>query len=120
MEFRSLGQEDSLEEVITTHSSYSCLENPMDREAWRATIHSVTLAHQARITGMGCHDFLQGIFLTQGSKLHLLCVLIFLTRDKIEYSLFLWYCQESSLQLAPPGKPKVELTISLSHLSKCT
>ena len=21
---------------------YSCLENPMDREAWRATVHSVT------------------------------------------------------------------------------
>ena len=21
---------------------YSCLENPMDREAWRATVHSIT------------------------------------------------------------------------------
>ena len=41
MEFRSLGWEDPLEEVMATHSSYSCLKNPMDREAWRATIHRV-------------------------------------------------------------------------------
>ena len=33
-EFRSLGQEDPLEEDMTTHSS-SCLENPMDRGACR-------------------------------------------------------------------------------------
>ena len=24
---------------------YSCLENPMDREAWRATVHGVTKRH---------------------------------------------------------------------------
>ena len=24
---------------------YSCLENPMDREAWRATLHGVTKRH---------------------------------------------------------------------------
>ena len=28
---RSLGWEDSLEEGMVTHSSISCLENPMDR-----------------------------------------------------------------------------------------
>ena len=27
---RSLGQEDSLQEGMATHSKYSCLENPMD------------------------------------------------------------------------------------------
>ena len=32
-----LGQENSLEEGTATHSSISCLENPMDREAWWAT-----------------------------------------------------------------------------------
>ena len=36
----SLGQEDPLEEEMTTHS-YSYLENPMDRRAWKATIHGV-------------------------------------------------------------------------------
>ena len=41
---RSLGREDPLEEEgMATHSNkYSCLENPKDRGAWRATIHRVT------------------------------------------------------------------------------
>ena len=35
----SLGREDSLEKEIL---QYSCLESPMDRGAWRATVHRVT------------------------------------------------------------------------------
>ena len=31
---RSLGQEDPLEKATASHSSYSCLEDPMDRGAW--------------------------------------------------------------------------------------
>ena len=38
---RSLDWKDPLEEGMTTHS-YSCLENPMDRGAWQATVHRVT------------------------------------------------------------------------------
>ena len=38
---RSLGQEDPLEKEMATHSSYSCLENSMDRGAWWATVHRV-------------------------------------------------------------------------------
>ena len=40
MQVWSLGQEDPLEEGMATHSSGydSCLENPMDREAWWATV----------------------------------------------------------------------------------
>ena len=38
---QSLGQEDPLEKETATHSSI-CLENPMDREAWWATVHGVT------------------------------------------------------------------------------
>ena len=34
-----LGREDPLEEGMETHYQYSCLENPMDRGAWRATVH---------------------------------------------------------------------------------
>ena len=37
----SLGQEDPLEEEMATHSQYSCLENPIDRGAWWATVHGV-------------------------------------------------------------------------------
>ena len=29
---QSLGREEPLEKEIATHSQYSCLENPMDRE----------------------------------------------------------------------------------------
>ena len=32
----------SLGEGNATHSSFSCLKNPMDREAWWATAHGVT------------------------------------------------------------------------------
>ena len=38
---RSLGWEDSLEECMAT-LQYSCLENPLDRGAWRAAVHGVT------------------------------------------------------------------------------
>ena len=38
----SLGQEDPLEKKMATHASILALENPMDRGAWRATVHGVT------------------------------------------------------------------------------
>ena len=37
-----LGWEDALEKEMVTHFQYSCLENPRDRGAWRATVHWVT------------------------------------------------------------------------------
>ena len=40
IQVRSLGQEDSLEEDMATHSSV--LENPMDRGALQGTVHGVT------------------------------------------------------------------------------
>ena len=45
-------------------------------------------------TGVGCHALLQGIFLTQGSNLHLLCLL---------------HWQVGSLLLVPPGKLIISL-----------
>ena len=38
---RSLGQEDSVGEGDGYPLQYSCLENPMDRGAWRDTVHGV-------------------------------------------------------------------------------
>ena len=35
----SLGWEDPLEEVMATHSSILAWRIPLDREAWRATVH---------------------------------------------------------------------------------
>ena len=41
MEVRSLGQEEPLEEGTATHSSILAWRMPMDRGAWRATVHRV-------------------------------------------------------------------------------
>ena len=41
---RSLGWEDPLEKEMATHSSYSCLGNPMDRGAWWTIVHGVTMS----------------------------------------------------------------------------
>ena len=38
---RSLGQEDPLEKENGNPLQYSCLENPMDRGAWKATVQGV-------------------------------------------------------------------------------
>ena len=39
---RSLGQEDSLENEMATHSSILAWRIPMDRGTWQATVHEVT------------------------------------------------------------------------------
>ena len=41
MQVGSLGQEDPLEEEMATHSSIAW-RIPMDRGAWRVTVHGVT------------------------------------------------------------------------------
>ena len=38
---QSLGWEDPLEEGMETHSNILAQRNPMDREAWRATVHEI-------------------------------------------------------------------------------
>ena len=57
----------------------------------------------SRNAGVGCHAFLQGIFLTQGSNLSFLCLL---------------HWQEGSLLLVPPGKPKSSIFQSKFFNSK--
>ena len=42
LDSRSLGQEDSLEKEMVNPLQNPCLGNPMDRGAWRATVHQVT------------------------------------------------------------------------------
>ena len=38
---QSPGQEDAVEKEMATHSSISCLQNSMDRGAWRAAVHAI-------------------------------------------------------------------------------
>ena len=40
-EIQSLGWEDPLEKEMATHSSILAWRIPMDRGAWRATVHGV-------------------------------------------------------------------------------
>ena len=40
----SFSWEDALEEEMATPLQYSCLENSMDRGAWRATVHGVAMS----------------------------------------------------------------------------
>ena len=40
-QFQSLGQEDSPGEGNASPLQYSCLKNPRDRGAWRATVHGM-------------------------------------------------------------------------------
>ena len=51
-----------------------------------------------RNTGVGCHSLLQGIFPTQGSNSHILCLL---------------YCQAGSLPQAPPGNAATNLEVKM-------
>ena len=41
MQVRSLGQEDTLEEVLYS-LLYSFMENPLNRGAWETAVHGVT------------------------------------------------------------------------------
>ena len=40
---RSLGQEDSMEEGMETHSSILAWRIPMDRGNWKAAVHGATI-----------------------------------------------------------------------------
>ena len=42
MQLQSLGREDPLEEEMANPLQYSCLENPMDRRTWWATVQQVS------------------------------------------------------------------------------
>ena len=42
---QSLGQEDPLEKKMATHSSILAWKNPMDRGAWKATVHRIAVGH---------------------------------------------------------------------------
>ena len=51
---QALDQEDPLEKEMASHSKYSCLENPMDRGAWQATVHSIAKS-QTPLTRLSTH-----------------------------------------------------------------
>ena len=54
---RSLGKEDPLEEMMTTHFSILAWRIPMDRGAWRATVHVVTMSWTKHRTQLTCYTW---------------------------------------------------------------
>ena len=47
---------DSVTELVTKGTlHYSCLENPTDRDDWRATVHRVTRVRHDLATNPPCH-----------------------------------------------------------------
>ena len=51
---QSLSREDALEQGMATHSGILNLENPMDRGAWRATVHRMEKS-QKRLKRLRIH-----------------------------------------------------------------
>ena len=75
----------------------SCLNlcDPMDCSPPGSSVHGHS---PGKNTGVGCHALLHGIFPTQGSNPHLLCLL---------------HWQVGSLSLAPSGKPHIIIVVAI-------
>ena len=93
---RSPGREDPLEKGMNVYPlQYSCLENPMDRGAWRATVHGdvtewLTLSPSGGVIVEA--NFISLVY--SASKLlsvrqKLICLFIYLAALDVSYSL--WY-----------------------------
>ena len=58
MRVRSLGQEDSTGGGHGNPLQHSCLENPINRGVWRATVHGVRQSHTTEVTLAHTHAWL--------------------------------------------------------------
>ena len=61
MQARSLGWEDSPGVGSGNPLQYSCLENPMDRGAWWATVRGVTKS-QVQLSDLACSSPVYGSY----------------------------------------------------------
>ena len=88
-----------LEQHVQAKSFQSCLAlwNPMNGSAPGSFVHGIL---KARILKWVCHSLLQGIFPTQGSNPHLLCLL---------------HWQAGSSLLVPPEKPVANIMVGFHH-----
>ena len=56
MQVSSLGLEDLLEEKVAIHFSIFCLENPMDKGSFQATVHGVTELDKTLESPLDCKE----------------------------------------------------------------
>ena len=61
---QAVSQESPLEKELATHSRISCLENSMDREDWRATVHGVARVGHNKVT-KHTHAQSPGVFISR-------------------------------------------------------
>ena len=68
---RSLGRVDPLEKDMATPLQYSCLENPMDGEAWWAIyiVHGVTES-RTQLSDFNIHIYIYNIYIYSGWFTH--------------------------------------------------
>ena len=88
--------------MLSCFSPVQTLCNPMDYSMGQSML-LCPWDSPAKNTGVGCHALLQGIFQTQGSNPHLLCLL---------------HWQTGSLPLALPGKPLLHRDEGELHLTE--
>ena len=101
------------------------LWDPMDCSPPCSSVHGI---FQARNIGVGCHFLLQGIFPTQGSNLHLLCLLCWLVDSSPLTSLCTnrnrpssgWLCPQRQWLAACPMSPTISLQRTLLRQLLCS
>ena len=114
---RSLGWEDPLGGGHGNPLQYSCLENLMDRGAWRATVHGVTES-QTRLSTHTHVYYLYKHFSQYLSGFFNLCLAIFFFGGvgRNHQSLCFKYCFVSVLSLPFLGLNCMHIrTLNLSH-----
>ena len=98
---RSLGWEDPPEKEMATHSSIVAWKTPWTIYSLPgSSVHGI---FPGKKTGVGSHSLLQGIFSTQGSNPHLLCLL---------------HCKQIPYLLSHQWSPKEKLAHSKQRLHK--
>ena len=92
---QSLGWENPLEKEMATHSII--LDNPMDRGAWRATVHTVANSHTAEWLNNSLISKQPSVVLTSES-----CICLFLSFCVVIIVLSYWWfpCSSTGKELA--------------------
>ena len=121
---RSLGREDPLEEGTGNPLHYSCLENPMDRGAWRATVHSVhrvgynwsNLAHTHLVSICWALMMCQAPYIWSSPNLFRQVLLL----STFPFLFFWLSCTACGILVSPPGIEPAPSAVDVRCLNRWT